>query len=82
MSGFTYDPSNQTDSYTLYVNDTLFNPSSYSPPFSTWFFWNASVPSIKVTPNNNSEGGNHSIAIEISDGISAPVWQNFTIEVI
>lgn len=78
MTGFSDDLEGEPNFYYLYVNDTLYDPVV----FSSWFVWNDTGPQITITPNNNNQGGNHSIGIMFDDEISVPVFMNFTIEVI
>jgi hypothetical protein len=77
MSGYTNDLEGEPNYYALYVNGVLHNST-----LSSWFAWDDTWPYIAVTPNNNSQAGNHTVAIEFDDQISDPVFMNFTIEVI
>eukprot|EP00347_Sterkiella_histriomuscorum_P005340 403356986 len=73
----SYDNLGELNYYSLYVNNTLYDPAV----FWTWFKWWDTNQSLTVYPYSNSQGGNHSLSIKFDDLISVPMYINITLEV-
>ena len=46
-----------------------------------WIYWDNITTSLLANPFNNTQGGNHSIALKFDDYISEARFVNFTLEI-
>ena len=57
------------------------NETAWTPADDSWITWNPTTDSIEVTPTCNCNGGNQSITVIFSDGISVPVNYTFNLDI-
>eukprot|EP00347_Sterkiella_histriomuscorum_P006839 403351236 len=77
LSGSSSDPLGQPNICSLYVNNTLYNPTTQG----SWILWNSVTKNITVVPFSNSQGGNHTIKVQFDDQISTPQFVTFNLEI-